>query len=235
MDNFYVYHHLGLGDHLVCNAIVRNICNKFTDKQIVMFCKPPYRSTVEFMYRDVSNLTIKSLYDNEVHDMLSNVPEADKILIGHHHLMSFVNGENTTAEKAFYKQVGLKHDKKWSDFYVLRDKKREEDLLSRLNPDNKDIIFLQEDRTRNFIINRNLIINKDAIVIEPHINITDNIFDYLTIIEKSCEIHVFESCFMYMIDLALSELQQPIYAHRYARPLHNYELPSTKLNWNVYT
>jgi hypothetical protein len=232
MNIFYVYHHLGLGDHLVCNAIVRNICKKFTNKQIITFCKPQYKTTVEFMYRDIINLKIICLHDNEVHEMLNNVSEKNKILIGHHHLIKYIS--NTTAEKAFYKQIGLKHEKKWLDFYVERDLNREEDLYKKLNPYSKNIIFLQEDTSRNFIINRNLIKNKEIEIIEPRIDVTDNIFDYLTLIERSQEVHLFESCFMYMVDLMLT-LPQSIYAHRYARPLHVHELPSTKLNWNVYT
>lgn len=233
MNPFYVYHHLGLGDHLVCNSIVRNICKKFNNRQIVTFCKPSYKTTVEFMYRDILNLTIKDLYDNEVHDMLSGIDNIDKILIGHHHLMNYIYTYTITAEQAFYKQIGLRHEKKWSDFYVKRDLTRENKLFDRLNPNNKDIVFLHEDKTRNFIINRNTITHKDAVIIEPHPSITDNIFDYLTIIERSKEVHVYESCFMYMIDLALN-LQQPLYTHRYARPLHAHELPHIKLNWHVY-
>ena len=52
----YIYHHLGLGDHIICNGIVRHF--KEIHKTVTVFCRPNYFTNVEYMYRD----WIKQIY-----------------------------------------------------------------------------------------------------------------------------------------------------------------------------
>jgi len=50
----YIYHHLGLGDHYVCNGMVRELIKNETTA--VLFCKEHNMPTVEAMYKDCKNL-----------------------------------------------------------------------------------------------------------------------------------------------------------------------------------
>ena len=55
----YIYHHLGLGDHIICNGLVRHI-KKFEDV-VYVFCKPHNTKNVEYMYRDNPNIKVLSV------------------------------------------------------------------------------------------------------------------------------------------------------------------------------
>jgi len=50
----YIYHHLGLGDHIICNGLVRELIKP--EKKYKMFVKPHNHNIVKFMYRDLKNL-----------------------------------------------------------------------------------------------------------------------------------------------------------------------------------
>jgi hypothetical protein len=51
----YIYHHLGLGDHIICNGLVRSLIK--STENYKMFVKPHNLVTVSFMYKDLKNLS----------------------------------------------------------------------------------------------------------------------------------------------------------------------------------
>ena len=78
----YIYHHLGLGDHIICNGLVRSLIKD--EEMYVLFVKPHNRSTVEFMYRDLKNLSFIEGDDEFVNNFLKNnkIKREDIIVAG---------------------------------------------------------------------------------------------------------------------------------------------------------
>ena len=65
-NNFFIYHHLGLGDHFHCNGVVRFLIQKkHLNKNIKLFAKKKYSEMVKFMYRDIENLEIVPISNDE--------------------------------------------------------------------------------------------------------------------------------------------------------------------------
>ena len=50
----YLYHHLGLGDHIICNGLVRSLVT--TEDYYRLIVKEHNLGSVQFMYRDLKNL-----------------------------------------------------------------------------------------------------------------------------------------------------------------------------------
>ena len=126
----YIHQHLGLGDHIICNGLVRNIYQRITSN-INLFCKPMYQESVSYMYRD-TDIKIIPLDDHDIGPFLSNIDPKNILRVGHHHIMKYIQG--TTFDHAFYKQVGLNFQKRWTDFYIKRDEAKEEELYQKINP-----------------------------------------------------------------------------------------------------
>ena len=104
---------------------------------------------------------------------------------------------------------------RWDSFKVNRDIEKEKYLYQLLGCDKKDYIFLHEDVSRNFIIDRKKI-PENISIIEPNMNMKEfNLVDYTKIIENAKEIHVIESSFAAYIESL--PLDIPLYAHRYSR------------------
>jgi len=220
----YVYQHLGLGDHIICNGLIRNICKRV--EKVNLFCKPHNVESVGFMFRDIHNLSIVKADDKDAQNILKNVPQETHLVIGHQYLDCIQN-----YDKFFYHSVGLDFDKRWSDFYILRDNKREQELYDKFEIKG-DYIFIHEDTQRNFNIDKTHI-PQNVQVVTPDIRFTNNIFDYLKIIENATEIHVIDSSFKHIIE-SIEVKSKKLYYHKYARLYNdNFLYNISKKNWIV--
>jgi len=191
-------------------------------------------NAIKFMYSDLHNIEVIPGDDGLAHKIINTILPQNKILIGHHHMLGSIN-KGLTTERGFFDQVGLKFERKWSDFYIPRNLLKEKEIYNMFNPTGEPYIFLHEDVERDFIINRELFTSPDIRIISPDMSVTDNIFDYITLMEQAEEIHVIESCFMFLFDLAIKKTQVNINTHRYTRVLPDWELPTNRLTWNIYT
>lgn len=234
ISSILLYHHLGLGDHIMCHGIVREYCKKY--EKVAIFCLPHNYPSVSSMYRDLTNLTIIECgYDSPKKFTDQKVSQFEKLnydeikIIGYQDLNK---NSDTPLEMQFYQLAGIPFNKKWDSFYIKRDFEKEQSLFERVSP-RGDYAFVHEDIPRGFTINKKLI-NKDCAVLVADQSHTDNIIDYCTVIEKAKEIHVIDSCFMFLIDfLPYSNPGQKLFIHRYSRENHEWLLPILKKDWHI--
>ena len=53
METVFIHHHLGLGDHIICNGLVREFAKSYN---INLFCKSKNMYNVSVMFADVKNI-----------------------------------------------------------------------------------------------------------------------------------------------------------------------------------
>jgi hypothetical protein len=191
-NTFYLYTHLGLGDIIICNGLIREVCK--IKPHVTIFCKPRYEQSVKYMLRDLQNLSILIKDDYDIQLFLSNVPSQQKYWVGFNNLDKYSN--KFTFDEKFYKQIGLNFQKRWSSFYVDRDLTLENFYYKKLAP-KQPYAFVHDDSSRGHNIDNNLI-SKELLIFRPPV--IPNIFGYCKIIEQSSEIHCMDSCFKVMID-----------------------------------
>lgn len=236
MSSVLLYHHLGLGDHIMCHGIVREYCKKY--ERVAVFSYPHNYVSVSFMYRDLKNITIIKGDDAFARKYISdNASKFDKdkydqvIFLGFQYLD---RNSGVPLEKQFYQIAGVDLAKKWDAFFIKRDLEREQSLFEQSTLGD-EYIFLHEDPARNYRIDRKKI-NEKYKILTPDKKLTENIFDYLTIIEKAKEIHVIDSSFMFLIDcLPYNNPNQKLYIHRYSRENNEWQLPILKKDWHILT
>ena len=231
----YVYHHLGLGDSILCNGLVRHFAEKLG--KVSIFSKRHNYDSLKFMYRDEPNITVIPVdgSDSKVMEYLSTAvppfkykPILNTIKVGFEHLWS--NASNPNAQHyspspgfdvRFYEIVGLNFKYRWDKFKIIRDSGREQKLFDHFGLKNKDYIFVHDDN--RFRVDLNRIDIKNVEIIKPIDGLTSNIFDYCSIIENAKEVHTIESSFQFMIDSIC--LNRENYVHRYPRYLTAGEVP----------
>jgi hypothetical protein len=223
----YIYHHLGLGDHIICNGLVREYSKQFSE--IIIFCKQHNYESVSFMFSDLKNLRILIGDDNYVLNYLRTIPEQNIIRIGY---TGYNWGNlNLNFERTFYFQAGLDFNKRWDSFKLIRDKNKEIQLFNVFGFKEKEYIFVHQDKERNFLIDNKYLKNKKIIFMEK--GLTLNIFDYLYLIENATEVHVIESCLAFIIDSLQLQEDKNLFIHRYSRKIPLFEIPTYKKNWNI--
>ena len=61
-----IYQHLGLGDIILCNGLVRHLISKENNsKKIFLICKNSNLKSAKFMYRDIKNLKILAINEKK--------------------------------------------------------------------------------------------------------------------------------------------------------------------------
>jgi len=233
MKNLYIHHHLGLGDHLDCNGMVRYIQQK-QGRKVSVFSKSNYYPMIEYMYRDTDNIEVIQISkDDEYGDVRKVVAEDDGelLVVGH----QFYPGKRAELEQDkncwefFYEQIQIPYEVRYSHFHVQRDEKEEQRVFDKLNPHNEPFIFIHEDAARGFTLDRKHFLDDTLKTVEN--DVTENIFHFTKILEEAQEIHCMESSFKTLIDFYCK--QDNIFYHdiRESQPLGQHSSPK----WSVIT
>ena len=199
----YVHTHQGLGDQFTNNSIVRYYYNIY--KQVTIFSSYRDYEQVKFMYRDLPNLTVKSVKDdteagNFVVEM-GGYPQ-DYIRVG----FEKITTKHGTFDESMYLGENLPYEMKWKNFHMERDFDRESIIFSELNPNNEPYVFCHHVDLSKVRSDLKIITNDMKYMVT----------DYIKILENAEEIHVMQSSFKDLI--CCLELDKPkCFLHNYVR------------------
>jgi len=238
-ESIYILHHQGLGDHILCNGIVRISAQNY--KKVFVFVKPQYFLNVSFMFRDLINVFLIQMLPSDIKFFMQLNPQNKYLVLGFTpEYFRFINEGRQPLDVAFYHFANISLEEKWNSFKLIRDIEKEKNVFYNvlgLN-DNDDYIFIHEDSTRNFILNRSYIPeSKKRIRAEDFKNV--GIFDFLYTIEKAKEVHVMASAFYCLID-TMQIQSNKLVLHDYANTAMGVDTIGEgsagfikyKLNWN---
>lgn len=192
MNDLLLLGHLGLGDHLVCNAIVRHLAKS---NNLTILVKPHNQASVDFMFRDLVNVETFAVADDTEARAAENEAKAQGYPVFGLGIFGLPPFSGETWDRDFYRQAGIPHLDCWNKFQVADQPSRELPIPS------GDYIFIHEDVGRGFVMNRkHLPRSKKIKVIAADPKKTNNIFDWWGVIKNAKEIHVFDSSFAILVD-----------------------------------
>ncbi len=232
----YIYHHLGLGDHIMCNGLVRHYAENYDT--IYLFVKPHNIGNVKYMYRDNSNIKFLTLDDNDVRFFMSLNKNNKYLVIGitQEWFKNFdINKKWKTFDEGFYAAANIPLEYKWDKFYFERNIEKEKDVFyNKLKLiDNDKFVFIHDNPSQNRVFKDNLI-PKNIKIINPNDHPYINLFDFLYTIKKAEQVHVMNSSFMNIID-CMKLREDNLFLHSYARTdVGDNPNPALKLNWTIY-
>jgi len=205
----YIYHHLGLGDHIICNGLVRYFQEKYDNVSI--FCKFHNLQNVDYMYRDNQNIKIIGVDDDETvsNYIRKNNISGDLIVVGFYKLGQVLHER---FDEGFYKTVNLPFKHRFDNFFFKRDLEKEKKIYEEINPENKKYIFTH---------------GVDLKKVRSDLKIIDNptkfsIFDLLFTIENAEEVHLMESSIKNLVNSYYFNKPKFFY-HQYSRNYPEYD------------
>jgi hypothetical protein len=204
----YIYHHLGLGDHIINNGMVRHFYKEYG--AITLFSYHHNVKNVSYMYRDLKNFQVVGASSDYQIDSYIDKTDIDCIKIGFGDLEL---SDDNPFDKAFYKLAGLDFSIRFDEFYFERDIEKEKNVLEYLNPTGEKYVFVHDDSSRGFSIDLEKVKTNHKIIMNDK---QFNVFDYLTLIENAEEVHFMQSSFKELI--CSYKLDKPtLYQHNYVR------------------
>lgn len=224
----FIYHHLGLGDHIICNRIVRYIAKQ--NQQVMLFVKNHNFDSVKFMYRDLDNINYTCVNsDRQVQNFTGKIKDIDmsKIFIKQ-------SKDQQTMDERFYKKAGIPYKDRWQGFKIDRDTESEKKLFDLLGIQ-RQYIFIHDDKDRGRNIDMQLV-RKDLQVIRPVKGITKNVFDYSSVMQNAKQFHGIDSSFRILTQHL--DMKGNMFYHSYSkikidRGSRGWGIPRTKKEWKI--
>jgi len=212
-----IHTHLGLGDHFVCNGLIRHIVKKNEFDKYLIPSKQQNFPTVKRMYDDLKNVEVFSVVDDiDVYTDL-NTDRLTILRVGFENLKHNVN-----FDKSFYDQLNIPLEYKRSEFKVHRDIDKETKCVNHYNPPD-DYIFVHD---KSSVGKYDLKINSNLPRVTPE-GYDFTLIDYLTLIDNAQEVHCVDSSFLNMIDLCGN--CDRMFFHRVKKS----QYPSISKSWKV--
>ena len=183
----YIHHHLGLGDHIVCNGLVHHIL-KITEvnEPVFLAVKRHNYSSVKHLYEDTR--------------VILDAVENDKEAEGHYKdaetvfRLGFENHRTSDWEKSFYDQLDLDYEKRFSEFSIKRNFANEKSLIEELNLPDKFAFCNFKGSTGDYACEADTDLLR--VYLKP---ITASVFDWIGVLEKATEIHTIDSSIFHLI------------------------------------
>lgn len=226
MNAVYVLGHLGLGDHIICNGLVRVLAKHYDI--VYVPAKRHNADTVRWMFGDCPQVSVIPVDGDVDATVIANHVSAKVLRIGIH------SGQPIPPQwdKWFYDCAGVPFECRWSEF-KLPDCGHE--LPQNMNPDwVSHWCFIHDDVKRGYRITADRL---------PPIHEIGNYFAYQGIgmdehayeMQRSAEIHVIDSCFLCLADSIETRSKRHV-LHLYATTHDPYKKlgpPTLKKNWEI--
>lgn len=194
--------HLGLGDHIICNALVRRLAAL---GQVILPVKAHNEASVRWMLRDANVFVVGIADDAAADEFIDMMRRSSDALVDvsfvrePRHAQFFSSGVHF--DEFFYVLAGLPPRVRHREFALQREPQRELALARRFEPfaRGERYIFVHDDTSRGFRLDATLL-PPGLPVASPQPGWTDNIFDYISLIEGAVAVHCFDSSFALLID-----------------------------------
>ena len=145
----YVYHHLGLGDHIACQGMIRHLAES---EPIVVFTLKKNLKNVSRLYHGADKIKFLPVEnDAEVRRFLQFTDPKNYIIAGHEKLHEELARDiGARFDNVMYKLAGVPFPAKWEKFELYRDLKREKEVCYKelgIRHD-EEFIFVHDDKAR---------------------------------------------------------------------------------------
>lgn len=217
MNQLVIHHNLGLGDHIMCNGLVRTLLNDGNHfDSVIIFAKEVNVKNVSYMFSDEPRIKIITIPTGANEWLFVN-----NFLCANKHITAFIRSQNiiidnlismglvSNFDEGFYTCCGIPFEYRWINFKINRNFQEEKRVLTKLNPNNEKYIFVHDEPSLGYNVTK--IENPNNLKIIKN-DKSESIFNMIGIIENAAEIHCMESSIKCLID-SLPNITCPLYFH----------------------
>lgn len=219
MSALYLCPHLGLGDAFIANGLVRVLASQ--GNRIIFPAKPHNAATVAWMFSDLPNVTVLAVRDDA--HMLAESRGFDCLRLGVH------SGDYKIPkdwDAWFYRQAGIPHECRWSEFKLPPFPMRERWCFK---------TFQHDDPQRGYNIDW-LRVTNDGFFPDRYLALPNCPFEkHINPLATAKEIHVIDSSFLCLADTIPTSAKRLV-LHQYAtaRDVNKRTGPPTlRKNWEI--
>jgi len=215
MSAVFLKIHLGAGDLVICNGLIRVLAERHG--RIIIPAKPHNESTARWMFSDDKRIEVCRVENDN--DMLKKASEWDSIGIG---LWSNRGLIPERWSEAFYQDAAVPLECRWTCFNLPWSE------LPEVTP--QWVVFWHDDPKRKYCIS--LAVPKHCVYM-PSAN--EPFQNHIRPLQAAAEIHVIDSCFLCLADSIETNAKRHV-LHAYATahdPYKKFGPPTLRKNWEI--
>jgi hypothetical protein len=218
--------HYGFGDYVICYGLIKEIAKSHNVVNLfaIEHQSKLHIENIKRLYSSIKNVNVITDNPTQYKDVLYLGWDKYWEVVKHNSLIRF--------PEYFYKQANVPLELLWDNFYFKRDMKKEKEIFYDILglKDYEKYVFLHDDPTRGFVINKRYLpdIKTIHLVDLPEISILDTLY----LIEKAKEVHMTNTGLVSFVD-QMNIKHDNLNYHKYVRPME-FEQPILRLNWNMY-
>lgn len=212
-----IYHHLGLGDHIICNGLIRFLSKTYDN--ISLLYKRHNKKAVECMYSDLKNINTLEIR-NDMEAEIITTQESVCVRLGIVLNQNFPTSMNWA--EVFYYQIGVPYEYSWQYFHYNKPIHQNtiplEPYVFLCNSGSDGIDGLDYSK-----INTNL---------KKIYSNNGEFFDNIDLIQHAAEIHCINSAYIHLIDRININSTTKLFYHKNfkLKPFSNFTL---KKEWII--
>ena len=214
LDNrdLIIHHHLGTGDHFICNGLVNYICSKIQEEAekclqssrlVYLACKKRNLETVSYLYSENKMVVPIEIGDNEIEHVNSIVKQNNLKLIR----IGFDKCDINNFEESFYKQLNIPYEVRYTHFKL---------------PKTKFPKMLEIPKEKYILIHDSCSDTKFDLEIRGsltkiYFDESEPLFAYIDLIKGATEIHCVDSSIYHLVDNMADISDQQLFFHNVRR------------------
>jgi len=207
MEEIILHHHLGLGDHFICNGLVRTMKENLKLTRLILPVKEHNLPAIRSLYAEQAGIELmpvpRASYDEEDAYIIAQSKRLEVPILK----ISYDGSRTAEFDVSFYRQVGLDIDVSWSRFSAPMHNLDAEVLYNKLIQHERYCLVANAGSVGAFDID---VDTKLPIyfVTSGH---TDNLLDWSLIISRAHEIHCIDSSVIHLADRLPTRAKRLVY------------------------
>lgn len=212
----FIRPHLGLGDALIVNALVR--AKAVEHAEVIFPSKKQNVVTIKEMFSDLPNVKVIEVEDDSDADLVSLKWKDNTLRLGMFN--PNWNGGKPGWDKLMYEQAGVPWEQRWDGFKAPQ---RNVDMTP-IAP----YAIIHDDVDRGFGIPSARRPRMPSVSVYP--SSSGSLFDWSMVLAMAHEIHCIDSCVAILVDSIPTDAKKLV-LHLYARP--NAKPPTFRKEWEI--
>lgn len=203
----YVHHHSGMGDHILCNGLIRYL-SKRHDK-IYLITKNNILHHIKRMYQDSNNIELLPFDSDAGFYLEPGFNELKKNFLN----LRYVHFMIDEYDKKPYKMANVPFEERWKSWYIDRNNLGV-GMINKMNLPDRYCLIHRTCSQCSYDIH---IETKLPVIEVNKMNDENTLFDWIPVIENATEIHVIDSVFLHLAD-SLDISGKRLYYHMNREP-----------------
>lgn len=197
-EEIIIYHHLGLGDHIICNGLVNYISR---DYKVHLPVKSSNLKNVKYLYSENSSVKPFSIDENDEYAEILNYSNRSNLKILKIGFNYQIKDKDNYWNKSFYNQLGLDYEVSFSHFNFPFEYEKGSELEKHLKKfygikDSYALVHKQSSKKKF-----SLKLDEESIIeVDKESDIFNNLFLYSTLIKNARSVHCINSSFIHLVE-----------------------------------